>query len=143
MRRSDKIHGYLLDSHALLAFFEKEAGGEHVRDLLLQAEEKLITLHLSLINWGEILYITKRGKGKEASEDILSRIEAFPISIEPVSQEVVKAAAEIKAEHPIAYADAFAAATAQRLQMPIVTGDPEFKRLGTLVQISWTIQQKR
>ncbi len=51
--------------------------------------------------------------------------------------ELIWEAAEIKARHPISYADCFAAATAVRFQASILTGDPEFKKLGDLVQVEW------
>lgn len=41
------------------------------------------------------------------------------------------------AEHPIALGDCFAAATAQREKATLLTGDPEFKKLGDLVQVEW------
>jgi predicted nucleic acid-binding protein len=36
------------------------------------------------------------------------------------------------ARFPIAYADAFAAALAQKYNCPLVTGDPEFRRVDQL-----------
>lgn len=44
----------------------------------------------------------------------------------------------LKAQYPIAYADAFAATTVQLLEVPVVTGDPEFRRLEAVVDILWT-----
>lgn len=46
-------------------------------------------------------------------------------------------AAPIKARHAIAYADAFAVATARRLDAVLVTGDPEFAAVSGLVEIEW------
>jgi ribonuclease VapC len=46
-------------------------------------------------------------------------------------------AARLKARFPIAHADAFAAATAIRMNAVIVTGDPEFHRIEHLVTINW------
>lgn len=47
------------------------------------------------------------------------------------------AAAEIKARFPLAYADAFAVATAIRHNARIVTGDPEFAQVSDMVEIVW------
>jgi predicted nucleic acid-binding protein len=41
------------------------------------------------------------------------------------------AAAEIKAQYPIAYAAAFAVAKAQRKNARIITGDPDFRKVQT------------
>jgi hypothetical protein len=46
--------GFVLDSHALLAYFEGEASGALVRTLIQDAEQRRIRLYVSLINWGEV-----------------------------------------------------------------------------------------
>jgi len=46
-------------------------------------------------------------------------------------------AAEIKAQYAISYADCFAAATAEKLSASIITGDPEFKKVESLVSVDW------
>lgn len=51
--------------------------------------------------------------------------------------ELALAAARLKAIFPLAYADTFAAALAQRGGVPVVTGDPEFKRLAGVVSVIW------
>lgn len=130
--------GYVLDSDALLAYFEGESGGEKVRDLLEAAERRRTTLYLSLINWGEVGYIVAREKGEGAAREVLARIDAMPIRLRGIDRALVQAAADLKAHHAIAYADAFAAATANRLRVAVVTGDPEFRSLGDQVDVVWT-----
>jgi len=49
----------------------------------------------------------------------------------------VLAAAKMKAQFPISYADAFAISTALRAQAVVVTGDPEFHAVAHLVEILW------
>jgi len=46
-------------------------------------------------------------------------------------------AARLKATYPLSFADCFAAATAIRERAALVTGDPEFKKLGKAVTIDW------
>ncbi|MBW2079961.1 MAG: PIN domain-containing protein [Deltaproteobacteria bacterium] len=46
-------------------------------------------------------------------------------------------AAKLKGRYKIAYADCFAAALSHRLNAVIVTGDPEFKKLGGKYSIQW------
>ena len=46
-------------------------------------------------------------------------------------------AAKIKAEHPLSFADCFAAATAKKNNSVIMTGDPEFKKIEDFVAIEW------
>ncbi|HEX16514.1 MAG TPA: type II toxin-antitoxin system VapC family toxin [Deltaproteobacteria bacterium] len=49
----------------------------------------------------------------------------------------VLAAAHIKAQYAVAYADAFSVSLAQELGATVVTADPEFKRVASLVDILW------
>ena len=130
--------GFVLDSHAVLAYFEGESSGAMVRGLIRDAERGRVRLYLSLINWGEVLYIVRREKGEVAGHEVAARIDALPIALRGIDRALVQGAALLKAQYPIAYADAFAAATAQLLEVPVVTGDPEFRRLEAVVDILWT-----
>jgi ribonuclease VapC len=47
------------------------------------------------------------------------------------------AAAEIKAQYPLSYADAFAVAAAMEFSAAIVTGDPEFKAVESYASVLW------
>jgi ribonuclease VapC len=130
--------GFVLDSHAVLAYFEGESSGAMVRGLIRDAERRRARLYLSLINWGEVLYLVRREKGEVAGHEVAARIDALPIALRGVDRALVQGAVLLKAQYPIAYADAFAAATAQLLEVPVVTGDPEFRRLEAVVDILWT-----
>jgi PIN domain nuclease of toxin-antitoxin system len=46
----DAPKGYVFDSFALLAYFGNEPGAETVEQLLRQAQDQTVTLHLSLVN---------------------------------------------------------------------------------------------
>ena len=133
--------GYVLDSFALLAYFEDEPGAETVEHLLRQAQEQIITLYLSLINLGEVYYITQRERGQDKATETLALIDRLPIQQWPVERSLVLAAALLKANHAIAYADAFAVGLAQQLKLPVVTGDPEFQEVTALIEIVWLPQK--
>ena len=49
------------------------------------------------------------------------------------------AAARIKARFPISYAGAFAIAAARELDCPVITGDPEFRRVeqASAMKVMW------
>ena len=128
---------YVLDSYALLAYFNSEAGGEEVKQLLGTALDGEFALYLSLINLGEIYYIIRRRRGKEKAQETLETLRSLPVTLCDTSEARVLAAAELKAEYPISYADAFAATLAQELGATLVTGDPEFKKLEPVLTISW------
>ena len=70
--------------------------------------------------------MSSRG-GKLGWQKTLARIYEPPINVADADRHLVFAAAHIMAQHPIAYADCFAAALAQNKEEPLVTGDSEFK----------------
>ena len=130
---------YVLDSFALIAYFEGESGGDLVKGLLERATEGGCELFLCVVNLGEIAYIVERGRGLSKAQETLARIDELPRSIGDVDRRLALAAAHLKAQYPIAYADCFAAALAQIKDAALVTGDPEFRSagVGTEVALIW------
>ncbi len=132
---SAKIEPFVLDAHALLVLLQKEKGQERVAELITQAQSGNASLHLSLINWGEISYITERERGEAFADELMRDLEKLPIGLAEVNRARVKSAVHIKAHYPVSYADAFAIALAQELGAAVVTGDPEFKAVEKVVSI--------
>jgi len=102
---------YVLDAHALFAFLQDEAGQELVSELVERTATD-VTLHLSLINFGEIAYITERELGTGRSSQILDDVRRLPMVLYGIDEQCVLAAAQVKAHHALSYADAFAVALA-------------------------------
>ena len=129
----------VLDSWALIAFFEDEPAAEEVEKLLAQAGADKHKLLLSVVNWGEIYYNTMREVSQEAAEHQARDIAALPIDIVGVDGDLALArqAAIYKATHKMAYADCFAAALAKERKAELITGDPEFKALEKEIKICW------
>ncbi len=93
---------------------------------------------MSAINIGEVYYILARARGREQAEYFLHTIlPQLPIEIVTNGFEAVIEAARIKASYPIAYADCFAVVTAREKGAAILTGDPEFGVVSSLVAIDW------
>jgi len=130
---------YVLDSFAILAYLEGEEGTERVQSVLEDAAAQRRQAFLSLINLGEVLYITERERGLVEARRVLGVVDQLPLRIVGVSRGTVLAAAHIKARFPIAYADAFAAVTAQDHEAVVMTGDPEFEPLvdAGLINVAW------
>ena len=128
---------YILDSFAVLAFLEGEAGGSRVKGALEEAQQGQFTIYLSLINLGEVLYITERERGLPLAQKSLGLIEQLPLTILPATRDRVLAAAHIKANFAVAYADAFAIAAAQELNGITLTSDPEFAAVENLIEVEW------
>ncbi len=129
--------GYLFDSHALLAFFQNEQGAEIVAKILRKSIKQRLDQFISVINLGEIIYMTKRRFGDKKKVEILGRIHQLGLKVLPAPEPLVFEAAELKAEYPISYADCFALACALEQSATLVTGDPEFKKVVHLVDIQW------
>ena len=127
----------VLDSFALVSFFHKECGWEKIRQVLYELSSSEQKALLSVINWGEFYYITKRRVGKRKAEESLGLLSQLPVKIISVDDDLVKEAAEIKSDYSVSYADAFCIATAQRSNGQILTNDPEFKSVQHLVQVLW------
>ncbi|MEA1978299.1 MAG: type II toxin-antitoxin system VapC family toxin [Chloroflexota bacterium] len=134
---SDNVTVYVMDSFALLAYLGGEAGEGRVKEILHHASIGDSRALLSLINLGEVVYITERERGLAKAQEILAIIEQLPIEILSVDRQVVLRAAHIKAHYPVAYADAFAITAAQANDGVLVTGDPEFEAVNDDIRIEW------
>jgi ribonuclease VapC len=128
---------FVLDSFAVLAYLSGEAGMKRVQEMLENAARGLASIKLSMINLGEVLYITEREVGLAQAQAVLAAVEQLPVEILPATNARVLAAAHLKANHKFAYADAFAAAAALELNGTVLTGDPEFKEVEGLVPVEW------
>ncbi|MGD9030685.1 MAG: PIN domain-containing protein [Anaerolineae bacterium] len=128
---------YVLDSFAILALLGKEPGNEVVRQLLGQAEAGQAAVLMTWVNVGEVAYIVERRWGKGRVYQVLGALEATAVEMKTVGRDLALTAAEIKAGHQLAYADAFAAALAIREEAVLVTGDPEFRQLEQVLPLEW------
>jgi predicted nucleic acid-binding protein len=128
---------YVLDSFAVLAYFQAEPGGTKVKNLLKEASAGEALAFLSLVNLGEIIYITERKLGSDTAQDTLEDILRLPIQLAEASMDRVLDAAHVKAHHAISYMDAFVVSLARELKATIVTADPEFKKVESLTNILW------
>jgi predicted nucleic acid-binding protein len=140
---ANKESAYVLDSFAALAYLEGELSADRVRVILQEAHAGRCQVFMSLINLGEVLYITEREQGLTKAQAALAAVEQLHIKILPATQQAVFASAHIKAQHRVSYADAFAIAAAQTLGAAVVTGDPEFKQVKDIVRIEWLVKKTR
>jgi len=127
----------VLDSQPVVAYFEKGEGWESLGELLQSAAEEKIKLSMSVINLGEVYYITLREYGEEHAERVNHALKNMPIEIVDVDMELTLQAARLKARGAISYTDCFAAALAVRKKGELATGDREFKAVADVAQIRW------
>jgi len=69
--------------------------------------------------------------------------EQVAIQIEEIDLQTAIAASHIKAGYPMSLADSFGVALAQGQNACLVTGDPEFEKVATLIEIKWLPVQDR
>ena len=135
-----KPTAYVLDSFALLAHLQAEPGGPRVQAILVQAEKEQAAVFLSIVNYGEAIYITEREQGLTAAQSLIAAVDQLPITVVEADRKLTFAAAHLKAHYSISYADAFALALAQQQQAILLTGDPEFHQVESLATIEWLPQ---
>lgn len=110
----------VLDSWAVLRYLEDTTpAAEAVNDLL--GQEKPL---MSWINLGEVHYVLRRLHGEDAATETVRDLRDV-IDARLPDERLVINAARIKADHPMAYADAFAAALTIANDATLWTGDPE------------------
>ncbi len=127
----------MLDSFALLAYLRDEPGAATVKRALASAATGTTRAWMTVINIGEALYITERIGGTLAARAAIALLDSLAIRVVDADRDLTFAAAHIKANHPLSYADAFAVALARRLDAGLITGDPEFRAVESLVRVEW------
>ena len=110
----------ILDSWAILRYLEDAEPAASEVAALLEAERPIV----SWINLGEVFYVVRRLDGEDAASEIVRDLRDVIEAETPTPARIIEAA-RIKANHPLAYADAFAAATAIAHEGVLWTGDPE------------------
>ena len=128
---------FVLDAWAMLALLQgEEPAASRVRQLLEDAERGEAEVSLSIINLGEVYYRIGKAKGESEAISTLASIRRLAIATLSATDKMVLAAATLKMQHTISYADAFALATAEQMGATLVTGDPELVKLsyGVLIE---------
>ena len=124
----------VLDSWAVIRYLEdNHPAADHVATLL--ATERPV---MSWINLGEVFYVTRRAAGEDAATTTLRDLRDIIAAEIPGETRIIDAA-RIKATRPMAYADAFAAATAIAHHATLWTGDPEL----LIPNAAWTWRDLR
>lgn len=111
---------FVLDSWAVLRLLEgTEPAAGRVEQVLTEGRPVM-----SWINLGEVFYVVRRDQGDDEAHDVVRDLR-LRLDLDLPSEHRVLVAAAIKADHAMAYADAFAAATAVAHDATLLTGDPE------------------
>ena len=127
----------VLDSWAILEWISgRQPASDLVGQLLSDAEAGQVRLLMSAINVGEVYYFLRKHHSEALAESWRESSRTLPATIEVPTAEDIWNAASLKGRFPIAYADAFAAALAQKYNCPLVTGDVELRSVDQL-ELDW------
>ncbi len=127
---------YVLDAHPIVGSYRGESFRPAVQRLIEGAKQGSLAFRLTAVNAGEIVYGVERALGRTAGEFVLEEIQDWT-EIVAADLELSLRAAWLKLRGGISYADCFAAALAHRDGLPVLTGDPEFRRVEDVVEIAW------
>jgi len=128
---------YVFDANAILDFLESGRGSKTVEHILHEALSQPSQILVSVVNWGEVLYLLWTRRGEQKARETLGRLRPLPLQLVPVDLDQALKAAEIKALHRMPFVDCLAAALAELHRATLVTADRDFEKLGRRVQILW------
>jgi predicted nucleic acid-binding protein len=115
----------VLDSWAILRYLDDRGAAADEVAALLEEERPIV----SWINLGEVFYVVRRAAGERPATDTVRDLRDLTSPELPDERRILEAE-RLKSEHPMAYADAFAAATALAHDAELWTGDPELLVMG-------------
>ena len=128
-------NNFILDTSAIITFFENEDGAEILEGLLEKADAGEINIFLSFVTFTEIYYLTIRKKGKEAALKRIDLLETLPMKRVESNAEIGRVAGEFKAAHRLSVADAWIATLAKNENATLVHKDPEFEYLENQINV--------
>lgn len=117
----------VLDAWAVMVWLKgQQPAADRVRALLEAADRREHRLTMSIVNLGEVFYLSVKARNVAYGRRVLETLQPRVTTIS-AHDELVMLAASLKARYAISCADGFAAATAMLQDAPLVTGDPELR----------------
>ena len=132
-----KPKAYVLDSWAIISYFQDEPAAEKVEQIISDAHEHDIPLLISVVNVAEVWYIKARRSSQSDADTAIHELKQLGIHFVEINWELAHEAGIFKAKNRMSFADCFAAALAKQRKAHLVTGDREFKQLDQEMTIEW------
>mgnify|MGYP001416293877 CR=1 FL=1 len=120
---------YILDTKALIAFFNNEKGAENVEKILRDVDENKAEGFVSAITLTEIYYLYARERGEDFAKRKIEQIKLSNLMMVEINEEIAIKAGEYKIK-AIPIADALIAASAYFVGAKVVTDDEHFEKMG-------------
>jgi predicted nucleic acid-binding protein len=131
------MKSFVLDASAAIHYLQAGAGAGKFEQLLADARRQQLLLFMSVLNLGEVYYLTWQRAGEEKARHAATSLSRLPIQIVPVDLLQSLKAGELKAVHKIPYVDCIGAALALQRQATLVTSDRDFEKLGRHFPVLW------
>jgi predicted nucleic acid-binding protein len=120
---------YLLDTSALLALRDNEAGANQVAELLYEAQSGETHCFACFMTLMELFYRVWKDEGEAEGRLAYEQCQSLPITWVHENKPLLEKAAELKATYSISLADAWIAASSILQGATLVHKDPEFEIL--------------
>jgi predicted nucleic acid-binding protein len=131
------VKTYVLDASAILVLLDNRPNAPRVKRLIEESTRSSAALLASVVNLGEVFYISWQRRGEQSARDTMDDLSLLPIKILPVDSGQALKAAELRALHHVPYVDCLAAALSSIHQATLVTADRDFEKLGRHFPILW------
>jgi|ERR1044072_3926011 ribonuclease VapC len=132
-----KPRAIVLDSWAIMAYFEDEPSAEKVADIMAEAHEEQTPVFMSVVNAAEVWYILARRTSESEANRGVHELRQLGIEFVDADWDLAHEAASFKSKYRMSFADCFAAALARQKKALLVTGDHEFKQVESEVTVDW------
>jgi predicted nucleic acid-binding protein len=119
----------LFDTHAFLAFFNREAGSEVIKDLMDTIQNGDAEGFVATITLTELAYIYSRKTDAATARIRVMQVQGSKLQLIPLSAEIAVEAGMMK-RPGISVADAIIAASALSAGASVLTNDPHFAEMG-------------
>ncbi len=119
---------WVLDTSAIVTLKEDEPGAGAV-EKIIRVGGRAGRVFISFMTLMEYYYLVLRSRGKENADKAYLMLKQLPLKVVESDESLAMAAAQIKSLTPLSVADAWIAATAERLGAILVHKDPEYEPL--------------
>jgi predicted nucleic acid-binding protein len=122
---------YVLDTSALLTFWNNEEGADTVERILRSGRR----VSVSFMSYMEGRYRIWKNTGKEESEEFSQYLNLLSLERIDITDQIFEKAIEIKATNSLSVCDSWIIATAIVTGSVLVHKDPEFEQVKGMVKL--------
>ena len=126
---------YILDTSAVLAWWQREDGREDVGRILQGVAIGQDDVFISFMTVFESYYVTVRRAGSSEASNIYYFLQALPFERVAVGGNLAMDAGNLKVRYNLGVADAWIGATTMLVQGTLVHKDPDFDQVQEIAKL--------